>query len=235
MLAHRYVPAHVNETTDPVDNLGGILSVVMIAALVLAINFSVIPNEGALAAGLGLIALAAAGAFVLRQRRVAAPLYDLTVASRRIFWVAAVAGVIVFGTLMGAMFIGQQYLQNVLEYSTLGAGAAILPGAVGMVLMAPRSAKLIEVRGSRFTLMIGYLFCLLGFLTMLLLWDEARRTGRSDWPTSSSAPASALRERPPRIRSPARSRSRAPGWRQGPATFSAISAARSCSRSSGPS
>ena len=145
----------------------------MIAALVLAINFSVIPNEGALAAGLGLIALAAGGAFVLRQRRVAAPLYDLAVAGRRIFWVAAVAGIIVFGTLMGAMFIGQQYLQNVLEYSTLGAGAAILPGAVGMVLMAPRSAKLIEARGSRFTLLVGYLFCLLGFLTMLLLWDES--------------------------------------------------------------
>jgi MFS family permease len=172
-LAYRFVPAHVNETTDPVDNLGGILSVLMIAALVLAINFSVIPNEGALAAGLGAIALAAGGAFVLRQRRVASPLYDLTVASRRIFWVAAVAGVIVFGTLMGAMFIGQQYLQNVLEYSTLGAGAAILPGAVGMVLMAPRSAKLIESRGSRFTLLVGYLFCLLGFLAMLLLWDES--------------------------------------------------------------
>ena len=128
VLAHRLVPAHVNETTDPVDNLGGILSVLMIAALVLAINFSVIPNEGALAAGLGLIALAAAGAFVLRQRRVASPALRSSVAGRRIFWVAAVAGIIVFGTLMGAMFIGQQYLQNVLEYSTLGAGAAILPG-----------------------------------------------------------------------------------------------------------
>ena len=30
-MAIRFVPAHVNETTDPVDNLGGILSVVMIA------------------------------------------------------------------------------------------------------------------------------------------------------------------------------------------------------------
>jgi len=172
-LAFRFVPAHVNETTDPVDNLGGILSVLMIAALVLAINFAAVPNEGALAAGLGIIALAAAGAFVIRQRRVATPLYDLHVASRRIFWVAAVAGIIVFGTLMGAMFIGQQFLQNVLEYSTLGSGAAILPGAIGMVLIAPRSAKLIEARGSRFTLLIGYFFCLLGFLTMLLLWSES--------------------------------------------------------------
>ena len=35
-----YVPSHVNETTDPVDNLGGTLSVVFVAALVLAINFA---------------------------------------------------------------------------------------------------------------------------------------------------------------------------------------------------
>ena len=45
-MAFRYVPAHVNETTDPVDNLGGILSVVMIAALVLAINFAAVPERG---------------------------------------------------------------------------------------------------------------------------------------------------------------------------------------------
>ena len=31
---------------------------------------------------------------------------------------------------MGAMFIGQQFLQNVLGYDTLDAGAAILPAAV---------------------------------------------------------------------------------------------------------
>ncbi len=41
---------------------------------------------------------------------------------RRIFWVAALAGIIVFGSLMGAMFVGQQFLQNVLGYSTLEAG-----------------------------------------------------------------------------------------------------------------
>jgi hypothetical protein len=73
---------------------------------------------------------------------------------------------------MAAMFVGQQFLQTVLGYSTLGAGAAILPGAMGMVLVAPHSAKLVETRGARFTLLVGYAFCLLGFLTMLVLWDE---------------------------------------------------------------
>ena len=73
---------------------------------------------------------------------------------------------------MGAMFIGQQFLQNVLGYSTVDAGLAILPAAVCMVLVAPRSAKLVEANGARFTLLFGYVFVLLGFLTMLLLWKE---------------------------------------------------------------
>ena len=111
-------------------------------------------------------------AFVIRQRRVANPLYDLDIASRRVFWVAAVAGIIVFGSLMGAMFIGQQYLQNVLGYTTLEAGAAIIPAALFMVIVAPRSAKIVGARGARFTLLLGYVFVMLGFLTMFLLWRD---------------------------------------------------------------
>jgi MFS transporter, DHA2 family, multidrug resistance protein len=172
VMALRYVPAHVNETDSPVDNLGGILSVVFVSALILAINFAPVPDKTTLVIGLALIALAALIAFAIRQLRVRNPLYDLHIAGRRIFWVAACAGIIVFGSLMGAMFVGQQFLQNVLGYSTLDAGLAILPGAVGMVIAAPRSAKLVDARGSRFTLLTGYVFCLLGFLTMLILWED---------------------------------------------------------------
>src|SRR4029079_11862459 len=112
------------------DNLGGILSVLTVAGLVLAINFAPVPNRGALAEGLVLIAVAAGAAFVWRQRRAPNPLYDLKIAGRRTFWVAACAGIIVFGSLMGAAFISQQYLQNVLDYDSVEAGAAILPAVV---------------------------------------------------------------------------------------------------------
>jgi DHA2 family multidrug resistance protein-like MFS transporter len=172
MLALRLVPAHVHEGTEPVDHLGGVLSVLLVAAVVLGINFAAVPNQGPLVIGLLAIALAAGLAFVLRQRRAANPLYDLHVAGRRVFWVAACAGIIVFGTLMGAMFIGQQFLQNVLGYDTLEAGTAILPAALAMVLIAPRSAKLVEARGARVTLLVGYVLCLLGFIWMLVLWNE---------------------------------------------------------------
>jgi len=172
VLALKFVPAHVNESTDPVDNLGGILSASMVAALILGINFAPVPGKGKVALGLGVVAIASAIAFVARQRRARNPLYDLDVAARRVFWVAALAGIIVFGSLMGAMFIGQQFLQNVLGYDTLDAGLAILPAVVCMILVAPRSAKLVEAKGARFTLLLGYVFCLLGFVTMLVLWGE---------------------------------------------------------------
>lgn len=169
-LVIKVVPSHVNESTDPVDNLGGLLSAILVGGIILAINFAAVPGAGTLVLSLAIIGVAALIAFVIRQRRAKNPLYDLKIAARSIFWVAAVAGVIVFGALMGAMFIGQQYLQNVLGYTTLESGFAILPAAVFMVLLAPRSAKLVEARGARFTLLVGYAAVLLGFLTMLLLW-----------------------------------------------------------------
>ena len=71
IMAVMLVPAHVNETTDPVDNIGGVLSVMLVAALVLAINFAAVPGRGSMALGLGLLALLAGIGFVLRQRRAA--------------------------------------------------------------------------------------------------------------------------------------------------------------------
>ncbi|HEX2301375.1 MAG TPA: MFS transporter, partial [Pseudonocardiaceae bacterium] len=136
VMALRFVPTHMNETADPVDNLGGVLSVLLVGALVLAINFAPVPGHGRLVLGLAVVALATGTAFVIRQRRAANPLYDLPVARRRLFWVAACAGIVVFGSLMAAMFVGQQFLQNVLSYSTLKAGLSILLGAVLMVLVA---------------------------------------------------------------------------------------------------
>ena len=173
VMAWRFVPAHVNETSEPVDNLGGILSAIVVGTAILGINFIAEPGETTLALALFAIAIVGVALFIWRQQRAPSPLYDLKIAGRRIFWVAALAGIIVFGSLMGAMFIGQQYLQNVLGYSTFEAGASIIPAALFMVLVAPRSAGLVERRGARFTLLLGYVFVVGGFVTMFLLWTES--------------------------------------------------------------
>jgi DHA2 family multidrug resistance protein-like MFS transporter len=171
-MAVYFVPSHVNETTEPVDNLGGIVSVVLVGALILGINFWPVNDMQTTAVVLLAIAAVAIPVFLLRERRAENPLYDLGVASRPTFWVAACAGIVVFGTLMGTAYVSQQYVQNVLGYSTVQAGAAILPAALAMVVVAPRSAKLVATYGSRMTLLSGYVFLVLAFVGMLLLWKE---------------------------------------------------------------
>ncbi len=167
-----WVPAHVHESGKAVDHLSGIISVVMIAALVLGIG--IISAPGQLRTALIMIAVAVllVGMFAWRQLRAGNPLYDLHYAKRRLFWVPAIAGMIIFGSLVGSMFIGQQFLQNILDYSTLEAGTAILPAAVGMVGAAPISARLVVRIGSRDTMLLGYAFILPAFLVMLFAWGE---------------------------------------------------------------
>lgn len=167
-----FVPAHVQESTKPVDHLGGALSVFMIASLVLGIGTISAPNKLPEALTLLGISLVLIVLFVWRQRTAKAPLYDLNYAKRRLFWVPAVAGMIVLGSLAGAMYVGQQFLQNVMHYGTFEAGTAIIPAAIGMLLVAPRSAKLVDSRGSRFTMLLGYCLILPAFAVMLLTWRE---------------------------------------------------------------
>jgi EmrB/QacA subfamily drug resistance transporter len=172
LLAISLVPAHVNESTEPVDNIGGLLSAFLVGGLVIAINFLPVPGETTLALSLLAVAVVTGVLFFLRQRRAENPLYDLRIAARPTFWVAGLAGIIVFGSLMAAMFVNQQFLQNVLGYSTIDAGAAILPAVVCMVLVAPRSAKLVQGIGSRQTLLMGQALLLVAFVLMLLLWQD---------------------------------------------------------------
>lgn len=172
-LALRNIPSHVNEGTEAVDNIGGILSVLLVGSLVLALNFFPLAGYQQYAVVLLVITLITTVLFVLRQRRAKNPLYDLMVARRPTFWVAAIAGIIIFGALMGSMFIGQQYMQDVLGFGTVQAAIPPLFAGFFMILAAPRSAKLVEGRGSRATLLMGYVFIFIAFLGMLLLWQES--------------------------------------------------------------
>jgi hypothetical protein len=46
VLAWKLVPAHVNESPEPVDNLGGAFSLLLVGSLILATNFAPVPNAG---------------------------------------------------------------------------------------------------------------------------------------------------------------------------------------------
>jgi DHA2 family multidrug resistance protein-like MFS transporter len=173
VLAGLWLPRHAGETSEPVDHLGGVLSVVSIGPLVLAI--SLVPNYGFNGTVLGLFAVSLVGLvlFVLRQRRAPSPLFDLKVLRARTFTIALVGGTITWGGLLGATFIGQQYTQNVLGYSPLSAALITLPAAVFVAAAARPAGRMITTRGSRVPLALGLAVTAVGFGGMALLFGPA--------------------------------------------------------------
>jgi len=172
LLVLRVVPAHVQETKDPVDHVGGILTVAMIALLVLGLGTITTPQTFSIALIMIDVAIVLVIIFIRHEKRARFPLYNLTFAKRTLFWIPALGGMIAFGSLVGAMFIGQQFLQNVLGYSTFNAGIAVVPMALGMMGIAPLSAKCDVSLGSRATMLFGYLAILPAFVLMLVAWGE---------------------------------------------------------------
>ena len=170
VLAGLWLPRHAGETSEPVDHLGGVLSVVSIGPLVLAI--SLVPNYGFNGTVLGLFAVSLVGLvlFVLRQRRAPSPLFDLKVLRARTFTIALIGGTITWGGLLGATFIGQQYTQNVLGYSPLSAALITLPAAVFVAAAARPAGRMITTRGSRVPLALGLAVTAVGFGGMALLF-----------------------------------------------------------------
>jgi hypothetical protein len=141
----------------------------MISTLVLGIVM--LPRGISVTVGvLFAIALISGVLFVWRERRATNPLFDLELAAVPTFWVAFVAGLVAFGALVGAMFIGQQFTQNVLRFSPLHAVLLTLALAVGMLPSSVVAGKLIGTRGTRFTFTVGLLFVAIGFVEMLITW-----------------------------------------------------------------
>lgn len=153
----------------PVDHAGGSLSVVMISSFVLGIVM--LPQGITITVAiLFAVTLVSGTLFVWRQKRAPNPLFDLELAAVPTFWVAFVAGLVAFGALVGAMFIGQQFTQNVLRYTPLHAVLLTLALAIGMLPASVFAGKLIGKRGTRFTFIIGMVFIAFGFVEMLITW-----------------------------------------------------------------
>ena len=171
VMAILFVPRAAGEEKVPVDHLGGVLSVVAIGLLTLGLHFVAVPAEQAFGIVTTLVSLVVFALFAWRQKRAPNPLFDLAVASRRLFWVAALTGLIVFGTLVGSMYVGQQYVQNVLGYSTLQAGLSALPMSIAMVAVSPLAAVAIERVGSRLTILAGVALVFAG-VALMFTWRE---------------------------------------------------------------
>ncbi len=233
VAAVMYVPSHVNEASDPVDNLGGILSVVLVAALVLSINFAPVPDKGMLA--LGLAAIAVAG-----LDRVPAPpasRVESALRPRR-----CPSPHLLGGRVCGGDRVRDADGRDVRRPAVPAERAGLLDARGGAVDPARRRlhgagrAALGQARRStrrsvhaagRLLLLPARLPHHAAALERGHLVLERRACVRARRRSGSGSPA-----RPPPTRSPAPCRCGGRAWPRAPPTSSATSAARSCSRSS---
>ena len=113
--------------------------------------------------------MAAATAFVAHERRAYAPMLPLGLLRVRNFVAANAATLALYGAFNGAFFILIVYLQSALGYSAVAAGAATVPVAAMMLVLAARLGRLTSPLGPRRPMALGLLLVAggLGMLTTL--------------------------------------------------------------------
>jgi EmrB/QacA subfamily drug resistance transporter len=121
----------------------------------------------------GGVALAGFAALELRQR---APMLDLSLFRNRTFTGANTAMLLVGLAMLSTFFYVSLYMQNVLQYSPVEAGAAFLPLTLLFILIAPRAGKLSDRFGSRALVAIG-----MTLLSIMLLYYSQLGADASFW------------------------------------------------------
>jgi EmrB/QacA subfamily drug resistance transporter len=177
---------HVPETRDPAARGGFDIAGAATAALALAgLTYALIEapggGSGRLAGSVAaaVIAVAAGVAFVRIERRRGRspervpPMLPLDVFASREFTAVNVVTFLVYGAFGGMIFLLVLQLQVVAGFSALGAGAALLPTTLLMLLLSQRSGALAQRIGPRWQMTVGPAICSAGVLLMLRIGAHA--------------------------------------------------------------
>ena len=154
---------HVPETSDPMapdrlDVAGAVLGMAGLAG----VTYALIEREPT-AAVLGLAGLVG---FVLVERRGRHPMLPLDVFASRQFTSANLVTFLVYAALGGGFFLLAVQLQQVLGYSALEAGAAIVPITILMLVLSPRAGALATRIGPRLPMSLGPLVAAAGLAAL---------------------------------------------------------------------
>jgi EmrB/QacA subfamily drug resistance transporter len=127
---------------------------------------------------LGAFAVAAIAlvSFVLLELRQRAPMLDLSLFRNRTFGGANAAMLFVGLAMFGTFFYVSLYMQNVLGYSPVQAGASFLPMTILVILIAPRAGALTDRIGSRWLVGVG-----MTLLALMLLYYSSLGATESFW------------------------------------------------------
>ena len=168
VMANRHVP----ETKDPtaggrLDYRGSLLVTLGLAGLTFALIQA--PEQGVASAGVVLslvIGVAAAIAFVFTELHTPNPMISLDIFKSRQFTSANLVTFVVYAALGGVFFLLVVFLQVVLGYSPLAAGAASAPVTLLLLLLSPWAGSLSQRIGPKIPLTVGPIVIGAGFLLL---------------------------------------------------------------------
>lgn len=155
-IAVRSIPNSREQSSEPFDLIGSILSMIAIGALVLAIHEG--PEQGwsePLTLTLlitGIVSVLGFAGWELRHRE---PLLDVRVFADRRLASGAIALICAFGVLGGIFVVFFPYFQAVLGWSALRSMAAMMPMALGMMVFSGFAPQLSSRLGIRTTMLVG--------------------------------------------------------------------------------
>ncbi|AEN10944.1 MULTISPECIES: MFS transporter [unclassified Streptomyces] len=169
---------HVPESRDPAAHGSFDVRGAVSAALALAlVTYALIevPARGASAVvvGAALAGVLLGAVFVRLERRLADPMVPPSIFASRQFTAVNVVTFCVYAALGGFFFLSAIQLQVVAGYSALGAGTALLPTTVLMLLFSARAGDLGRRIGPRIPLTVGPLVAAAGMLLMLRVGEGA--------------------------------------------------------------
>ncbi|MBX7069865.1 MAG: MFS transporter [Microthrixaceae bacterium] len=167
------VPNSKNPNGERLDPPGALLSVVTLGALVFGIIEG--PEKGwlnGLVLGSFALAIVAGAAFVAWELKATHPMLDPRLFKLRGFGMGSLTITLSFFCMFGTFFLISQYLQFVHGYDALGSAVRTLPSAVVMVIVSPRSPKLVARFGLRNCVRAGFLLIAAGFLGMASLGPD---------------------------------------------------------------
>ena len=101
------------------------------------------------------VAIVSLAAFVVLERRQRAPMLDLTLFRSGTYTGANVVVLLVALAMFGVFFFVSLYMQGILGYSAVQAGAAFLPMTILIILVAPIAGRLSDRVGSRWLMTAG--------------------------------------------------------------------------------
>jgi len=164
------VPNSKDPSAPRLDPVGAVLSIVGLSVLLWAViegpSHGWTSTEVLAAFGMGGLVLAA---FFAWELHYSSPMLNLRFFTNPRFSAACGAITLTFMALFGTIFLLTQYLQAVLGYSPLEAGALLVPLGVVLFVASPISARLNERTGTKVIVGTGLLIVAASLLLMVTL------------------------------------------------------------------